>query len=692
MNGVGRKGWFIVMNVGEFSSKKAVQAVLAVLLSSAVIYPSVVRAEEVMDVPFTDITNHWAKEAILDSYDNDLLSGIGKSKQFQPERPITRGEFLVLIDRLYQETELDFYPLTLLSKKDEFESDDGFSEAYLPYKDVDRMTWVYPSILHVFEVYNRLYGANAFEQIYPAGKLNPDQPISREEAAKILQLFLTNNENMNVKELMSKWGFLQGELTGNLKRAEAAVIGNRLYSYLQERPILPLLDVDDSKFPYVPEVTELFPMFADYGDGTNLSEAENTYIKLVNQIIDHEDDETTYQTLKKLQNENFPNRVGVLYYQSWNQFEPLEENLEYAIGALSALLEENSDERALPLLQLLAANIYDLSLQIGQDSPSVFGQVEKRLSPYVGKLTPEEAEMFQIYLAALEVKSGNLERAIERYRANTSNKESFLNAVFYLLSEGHTEEAKQLVVSYGNSKKDQEVPEEIDTFLLSLQDEVFLLDRQKDYAQRLESAINKQDEQSGYRVTGVSNLSGYMFKYVDLIDNRSKISRTTGFYKAPNKLVLDKIDMYSNDRENRFYTYDFDEMKWNPPAYSSISYAHEWVQETTTVDKRLTKLGARYHLQSIGTYDVITEWISGKKLKQQIDSEKLTIHPIKDIPVFITKYYIDRSTNTMLARTWNYEEIYDQEFIAFTGSETYSPLEQSVTIPVEVTAGKVIAP
>ncbi|MGC5328531.1 S-layer homology domain-containing protein [Brevibacillus sp. SYSU BS000544] len=677
------------MNVGGFSSKKAVQTVLAVLLSSTVIFPTHVRAEETDDVPFTDIANHWAKDAILDSYDNQLMSGIGKTKQFQPERMITRAEFLVLIDRLFQETEMDFYPLTLMAKKDEFGHEEVLSEAYLPYKDVDRMTWMYPSILHVFQVYNRLYGANAFEQIYPAGKLHPDQPISREEAAKIMQLFITNNENTGLKELMSKWGFLQGDLAGNLKRAEAAVISNRLFAFLQDRPILPLLDVDDSKFPFVPEITELFPMFADYGDGTNLTEAENTYIKIVNEIIDQADDERTYETLKRLQNEGFPNRVGVFYYQSWNQFVTLEENLDSAVRALSAFLDENPDERSIHLLQLLSANIYDLSLQIGQDTPAIFEQVEKRISPYLDRVTPEESKVLQLYLAALDVKSGKVDKAIERYRANVSQKDSFLNAVFYLLADGKTEEAKQLVIEYG--KQGQTDTDSIDTFIQSLLDEVALLDRQKEYAERLSAAITKQDELPGYQVTGESNLSGYLFKYVDQIDNQSQITRTTGFYKAPSKLVLDKIDMYSNDRENRFYTYDFDNMKWNPPSYSSLSYAHEWVQEMS-VDKRLNKLGARYHVQSAGTYDVITEWIPGKKLKQQIESEKLTLHPIKDIPIFITKYYIDRASNTLLARAWNYEEIYNEEFIAFTGSETYSALEHSVKIPVEVTAGKVNMP
>ncbi len=667
-------------NVDGFSSKRAAQTLFALLLSGALCFPSAVKADESKDLPFTDIEKHWAKEAILQSYENGLVAGVGKTKQFQPERYMTRGEFLVLIDRFYLKTEQDLFPLSLMTEDDE--TGWGFKEPYLPYTDVDRLTWIYPSILRVSLVYDRLFGEKAFEGIYPAGKLQPDEPVSREEAAKILQMFVVHSGGRTVDDVMKKWGWFTGELTGNLKRGEAAVVANRLASYLQEHPILPLLDYDDSKFPVVPEITDIFPMFADYGN--DLTEAENTYIRCVNLIADHEDEEDTFQQLKKLADGNFPNQVGVYYYLSWDQFEPLTENLDYAIKALDKFLALDKEQQSTETLQLLTANIYDISLQIAGEDPTIFAQTLAKLLPYEKQLNDrDQKETFSLYLAAFEARSGKVDEAISRYQSLPSQETAALNAIYYLLQAGSVKEAEQLVQSLSNGQGDNGEP---NRFALMLQDELSMLAQQNQYANRLAEALRKQDEMSGYQAVGESNLSGYVFHYVDQIDNRSQISHSMGFYKSPEKLVLDKMELYTDERNKQYYSFDFDQKKWNAPRNVKIDYVHEWVQEQD-VETRL-QLGARYVLQSAGRYDVITEWIPGQKLKARLAKEHLNIQSVKDIPAFVTKYYIDRETGMLEAKTWRYEETYDKEFIAYSGTESYAPYDAPIHIPKVASGGR----
>lgn len=672
-------------NVGGFSSKKAVQTLSAFLLCTALAFPGVARAEEPSDLPFTDIANHWAKKAIIESHDNGLLSGIGKTDQFQPERYMTRGEFLALIDRFYLKTEDDLFSLTLLTEEDEMGWGDGFREPFLPYTDVDRMTWVYPSVLRVAMVYDRLYGNQAFQQVFPAGKLHPDEPISRSEAAQVLRLFVVNQTDQSVEALMQKWGLFTGVLDGKLKRGEAAVLAHRLTSYLQERPILPLLDFDDSKFPLIPEITEIYPMFEEYG--SNLTDAENIFIRNVNLIMDHEDEKETFEELRKLADTSFTNQLGVQYYLSWNQYEPLNQNLVHAFKALDYYLKLSPDKQFQETLRLLLANIYDLSLQMAPENQGIFQDVLVRLKPYEDQLDQMGKETIAIYLAALEAKSGKTPEAITRYQTLKGDKNAVLNAVYYLLQSGQTAKAKQLV----EELKSQTGPSAHPHLYHMLSDELYMLDQQKQYAEQLQRSLLKQDAISGYQSTGESNLSGYLFHYVDQVDNRSQITHTSGFYKSPDKLVLDKIEMYSDNRAQRYYSYDFDENKWSEPKQSRMEYVHEWVQQLD-VDTRRKRLGARYALQTIGDHDVITEWIPGKKLQEQIRLENLNILPIKDIPACITKYYIDHQTGLLTSRTWRYEEVYTEEYVAYVGFESYEPFDQSIRLPKEALSGTVNKP
>ncbi|MGD8189050.1 S-layer homology domain-containing protein [Brevibacillus ginsengisoli] len=672
-------------NVGGFSSKKTVQTVSAFLLCAVLTFPGVAKANEPSKTTFTDIENHWAKKAILENQENGLISGMGKTGQFQPERYMTRGEFLTLIDRCYLKSEQDLFSLTLLTEEDEIGWGDGFRQPYLPYTDVDRMTWVYPSVLRVALVYDSLFGDHAFQRIFPTEKLHPEEPISRSEAADLMRLFIVNQKDQSTEELMHKWGLFTGSLDGKLKRGEAAVVVNRLNEYLQEHPILPLLDYNNSKFPLVPEITEIYPLFEDYG--STLTDAENTYVNNVNLIADHEDEKKTFEELQKLANSNFSNQLGVQYYLSWNQYEPLSQNLVHAFLALDQYLTLKPDKQSQETLRLLAANLYDLSLQIEPNDPSVFQEVLTKLLSYEDKLDEKGKETIAIYLAALETRSGKVPEAITRYQAIKGDKSAVLNAVYYLIATNHIDQAKQMV----EGLKTEENTIANQHLYQTLQDEMQMLDQQKQYADKLQSAMQKLDAIPGYQATGESNLSGYLFHYTDQVDNRSQITHTNGYYKSPEKLVFDKIEMYSDNRAQRYYSYDFDENKWSGPKESKMDYVHEWLQKQD-VDFRLQRLGARYSLQTIGDYDVITEWIPGKKLQDRINQEKLNIQTVKDIPAFITKYYIDRKSGMLHSRTWRYEETYTQEYVAYVGYESYQPYDQTIRLPKEAVSGTVNNP
>lgn len=652
------------------------------LLAAALLSPGFAHAA-VQPLPFTDIKKHWAKQSIIRAVGQGLFAAGGKVTQFYPEREMTRAEFLALLDRLLYHGQEQLFGLTLLSDEDQFSRTEGFDEPYLPYSDVDRLTWMYNPMVRVSVMLDRLYGPGSLQTIFPGKDFHPGQPITRREAARLLQMFTASASDQKALEEIMAMKWLEGEQTGSLKRGEAAVMADKVIQYFDARQILPLLDYDGFRFPLVPNIKDVFPLFTGYYN-LNLSEDEKTYIDCVKAISNQEDGEETYAKLQKLADTQFPNQIGVHYYLSWDTSKKLENNLREAFLAIDAYF---ADKVIKPeTMELLAANVYDIYMQMEQEKDPLAASVLQRLSSYEAR-TKEGAEEWQAlstYLAALEVKNGMMEQALDRYQKFPQKDVALLNSIHYLLETGKADQAEKLLQELQQKKQTDERKQ----LLMILGQELETAKKQQEIISDLSFTMRRMENLSGYKVDGESMQSGISFKYSQLIDSKGKASHTTGFYQSPDKLVTDKLEMYDDDKNKLQYFYDYDEKKWIKSSIGSDDYIHNWV-ESKTIAERASQLHAYYMKQSFGTYDVITEWIPGDHLTKKSSELSLEKGKLKRVPAYVNKYYIDRDTDLLVQQVWRYEEVYESNrYVINSGKETYSqPSHVRVIIPQDVIEG-----
>jgi hypothetical protein len=181
---------------------KIIQTLSCGLLAISLLTPGIASAAGGF-VPYGDISKHWAKSSIIRGVQAGLFAAGGEAPLFYPNRDMTRAEFLALMDRIYNGGQFQLYPLTFLSEHAEWTKGDGFDEPYLPYKDVDRLTWMYGPTLRVSYLMDRLYGPNAILQVFPGEDMKPDLPITREEAAKLMLMFTMQGDSHNAWEEVS---------------------------------------------------------------------------------------------------------------------------------------------------------------------------------------------------------------------------------------------------------------------------------------------------------------------------------------------------------------------------------------------------------------------------------------------------------------------------------------------------------
>jgi uncharacterized repeat protein (TIGR02543 family) len=112
-------------------------------------------------VAFTDVANHWAKEAVNDMGSRMVISGIGDLK-FNPDQDITRAEFAAIIVR-----GLGLKPIS----------------GSAPFSDVRETDW-YSSVINTAYAYNLI---NGFED----GSFRPLDKITREQAMAIIAKAMT---------------------------------------------------------------------------------------------------------------------------------------------------------------------------------------------------------------------------------------------------------------------------------------------------------------------------------------------------------------------------------------------------------------------------------------------------------------------------------------------------------------------
>ena len=112
------------------------------------------------EVPFTDISTHWAKEFIEDLYTRKIVSGYDKT-HYGPNKKVTRAEFTKIA--------LEAFDVELL-KISEFSK--------MTFKDIKTTDWYAPYVETAY--------ANEIISGYKNGTFKANQPISRSEAVKVL--------------------------------------------------------------------------------------------------------------------------------------------------------------------------------------------------------------------------------------------------------------------------------------------------------------------------------------------------------------------------------------------------------------------------------------------------------------------------------------------------------------------------
>ena len=104
---------------------------------------------------FLDVQDHWGKNEILDFAEKEYINGY-EDGTFRPDKPMTRAEFVKVINKFF-----------------------GFTDGgEVPFKDVEKGLWSYNEIsIAVNQGYINGYTDNTFR---------PNELITRQEAAKII--------------------------------------------------------------------------------------------------------------------------------------------------------------------------------------------------------------------------------------------------------------------------------------------------------------------------------------------------------------------------------------------------------------------------------------------------------------------------------------------------------------------------
>lgn len=190
------------------------------------------------DVTFSDIEQHWARDAIEVIAGKGMIKGTGEN-QFDPERSVTRAEFAALVNRLFQ---VEF---------EEVES--------VEFSDVPADAWYVSDVITGVKA-GLIQGTSM-------NKFSPNNPISRQEIAVIISralgILAINTEQSSEQHLLSRfvdheqvadWAkdeisllieldVLKGRSKNNIDpralstRAEAAVIIQRVFELWMQHDI-----------------------------------------------------------------------------------------------------------------------------------------------------------------------------------------------------------------------------------------------------------------------------------------------------------------------------------------------------------------------------------------------------------------------------------------------------------------------
>jgi N-acetylmuramoyl-L-alanine amidase len=131
---------------------------------------------------FVDTVGHWAREAILRMKDKGLVEGL--QNRYQPDRALTRAEFVTLMDRMFHLDKLQNACTDTGTAATVTGSVYGCNaSSVIPsFKDLATEHWAYPVLTKALKL-NLLQG-------YADGTIRPNQPITRAEVAALFERLL----------------------------------------------------------------------------------------------------------------------------------------------------------------------------------------------------------------------------------------------------------------------------------------------------------------------------------------------------------------------------------------------------------------------------------------------------------------------------------------------------------------------
>lgn len=145
-------------------------------------------------LPFPDIMNHWAKESITRLKEKGIVDGI--NHYFYPDRPLTRAQFAAILDRTFHFEEPAADPNGSCPKPENadkgsakpasgatvtdnvYGGSGNCSPVPASFRDLPATYWAYETLMKAAKL--------RYMDGYADGTIRPDQPITRAEAAALL--------------------------------------------------------------------------------------------------------------------------------------------------------------------------------------------------------------------------------------------------------------------------------------------------------------------------------------------------------------------------------------------------------------------------------------------------------------------------------------------------------------------------
>jgi len=154
------KGWMIGTAVNTFSPDKNLTRAEAAVIMVRALGLSEETAEDLAENSFEDTANHWAKREIIIAKKYGIFKGVGDN-YFMPDRPMTREEIFVIIDRAFNIPETGIFPVQ-------------------EFSDISRElnSWSYDSIIKL--------SSNGIVFGFSDSTCRPGEKITRAEMAAIM--------------------------------------------------------------------------------------------------------------------------------------------------------------------------------------------------------------------------------------------------------------------------------------------------------------------------------------------------------------------------------------------------------------------------------------------------------------------------------------------------------------------------